>query len=798
MSDIVRVGDNTNLTVPGGVGGPGGFQHAGESGPKPAEDAQLQDLLGSLRRHWLLISVISLVAGAAMTWWVTRQIPMYAATAVIRIADARSAMTGGLADNVDEAVLGEKADPLISHLQILKSRELIGRVVDREQLRFQASKGFNVALLQGSTAASPESEGTIALSFARDGFTATQAGARVRARYGAPAKLPAAEIRIAQRPVVTEAEVRVLDREKAIDELLEDLSTVQRENTNVVDVRFKHPSPAIARKTANTAVEEFRNTNAQSAQSQSTTRRRFLEEQLRTMDSLVAGSQQQLVDFRSRNAVYSSANQLTASQSSLAGLDAQRQELATERQVFADLLTRLSRTRGDDMSVLVSTPGWEKNPLLIQLATQLGQYETTRDSLTSGTWAVARTHPNVVRLDSLITRTRGRIQALARSHVLALNARIAAIDSARGIASRSMAAMPSTEAEEVRLTQELESRTRIVDQLRQEHQKARIAEAVEAGQIEIIDRATEPRRPLPNNGPYKVVFAMMVGFMGASVLGLVRDRSNKTIRHREDAEAVLNVPVLAIVPALRNTSEKKILPFRRSKSAALAVRPVVVDDYRAGGTEAYRTLRTNLLFSSMVGPLKRVAITSTFAAEGKTTTAANLAASFAQQGLRVLLVDCDLRRAQLHRTFDLQREPGLTNVLVGSATLDGAIRLTRIDGVSVLPAGYAAPNPTELLGSINFKETLDRAAADFDVMVIDAPPVMVAADAAIIGTLVDGMVMVVRAGATDRNAASVAVHQLASVGARILGSVLNDPHSSLQQYGYYYHEYYRTYHEQNT
>jgi capsular exopolysaccharide synthesis family protein len=186
-------------------------------------------------------------------------------------------------------------------------------------------------------------------------------------------------------------------------------------------------------------------------------------------------------------------------------------------------------------------------------------------------------------------------------------------------------------------------------------------------------------------------------------------------------------------------------------------------------------------------------ITSAGPKEGKSTTAANLAVAFAQQGQRVVLVDCDLRRPRVHTLFDVSQNPGLTNLLLGDATLDQVVRPTRVPGLSVITSGPLPPNPVELLGSQQMRDVLER--IESDLVVLDTPPMLVASDAAVLARAADGVLMVVRAGTTQRGALQESAQQLASIGARLVGTVLNDPDAEVAKYASYYQYYFNNYYE---
>jgi capsular exopolysaccharide synthesis family protein len=200
---------------------------------------------------------------------------------------------------------------------------------------------------------------------------------------------------------------------------------------------------------------------------------------------------------------------------------------------------------------------------------------------------------------------------------------------------------------------------------------------------------------------------------------------------------------------------------------------------------AFRTLRTNILFAQGHA-MRTMVVTSAAPGEGKTVTAANLAVTFARDGKQVLLVDCDLPRARLHTMFGLSRGPGLTEVLSERASLDVVIRSTPVQGLSLLPVGARHPGSPDLLKSAQLRELLQELADRFDLVILDTPPVLALTDAAILAALADGVVLVVRAGKTDRDAVQEAFRQLTAVGARVVGTVLNDPTETAPRYEYSY------------
>jgi len=202
--------------------------------------------------------------------------------------------------------------------------------------------------------------------------------------------------------------------------------------------------------------------------------------------------------------------------------------------------------------------------------------------------------------------------------------------------------------------------------------------------------------------------------------------------------------------------------------------------------EQFRTIRTNIQFSSIDQELQTIIVTSSGPAEGKSTTTANLAVVFAQQGKRVLLIDADLRKPTVHYTFRQENHIGLSNVLTRQSTLQEAVKVTSQDKLWVLSSGPIPPNPSELLGSKGMQTLLEQAKEEYDVIILDTPPVLAVTDAQILSNTADGVVLVVSSGKTETESAKKAKELLESAKAKILGVVLNNKKVQDSQYYYYY------------
>jgi succinoglycan biosynthesis transport protein ExoP len=767
------------------------------------ESAGVREYLAIVRRQfWLVLSILAIAVGVTLYMILTAP-ALYRAVAVVRLADARRALTGGMDADAGTGSLGRETDQLQSMIQVLMSRAIAGEAVDRDGLRLVPTREQHFVEGMTNIKVDPSAPfDTIRFSFDGDGVTARGRQAAVHAGYGQPLDIQGVHLTVARRPAVTSSIFQVISREEAIGDVLGSFFAAPRPKTDIIDLAYVGLDALQAQRVTNSMAMAFQAYNAQNAQQQSKRRRLFLEAQLQQTDSMLSQAQASYSSFRSRKQVFSTKEKATAQQTNIIDIDMKRAELDADRRMYEGLLAEAQRTdqpASGGLQALVSSSGIAGNPVVMQLYTQLTGYETARDNLVTA--GAARTNPDVIALDGSIQATRTKLLAAVRSQLTGIDAKIAAMDKLRAVSAVQIATMPAAETEEAQLEQQVANIQKIADQLQDEHQKAKIAEAVEAGQVEIVDLASVPWGPVPTSKTRKFALGILLGLMMGVGAAVFVDGLNTSIRRRDDVERVLQIPGLAVIPKFAAAAtNSRLLGQRRlagngKDHPASALRDhslVTIVDAGSSGAEAYRTLRTNLIFSQAVQTLRTMVITSASPGEGKTTTAANLAVSFAQQGMRILLVDCDLRRSRIHKLFEIARGPGITELVIGQETQDDVVRETSITGLYVVPSGQLPPNPSELLGGDRMRRVLASLAEGYDMVIMDSPPLLAASDGAILATMVDGVVMVVRAGVTEEEAAQQAMQQLGSVGARVVGAVLNDPDSKVPQYGSYYRYEYAT------
>lgn len=793
MAELVPY-DHRRVEV-GPVHGGGGPSSMFEGYPETEPESRgIREYIAIVRRHWILFSSIVVAALALTVYLVVTAAPQYRAVSVIRLADARRAMTGAAGSEVSD-VIGRETDVLLSQIQILQSRQLARTVVLREGLRFVPVENQPyLPELQAIQVSENVTADSVSLAFRDDGYSVTDGHQTVAATYGAPAGIGGVSFVVTAKPRLRSANFHVISTDAAMQRLLDNFRATPRPKTDIIDLAYVSNEPHRAQQIANAMSLTFQSYSGQTAQSQSRRRRIFLEEQLKQTDVLLRNAMAAYSNFRSGQQVFSSKEMASAQQSGIVNVEMRRAELDAQKRTYLSLLAQAQRNPSSDGALrsLVSAPGIAVNPVIIQLYTQLSTYEIQRDSLTTA--GAANQNPDVVGLTSLINSTSSRILAAVRSQISQLDASIAALDNLKVRSSAEIARLPGTETQEAQLNQQVQTFQKITDQLQGELQKAKMSEAVETGQVQIIDMADVPSEPMAAGRFRKLALGLLLGLMLGFGAASVVDGMNTSIRGRDDVERGLNVPGLAVIPQFLTTANsRKLLPSalkqrsngNHAKKSALE-ELVTITAAQSSSAEAYRTLRTNLIFSQSVQTLRTLVVTSASPGEGKTTTAANLAVSFAQQGMRVLIMDCDLRRARLHKVFGVAREPGLTELVLEREPQETTIRDTEVPGLYVLPSGVLPPNPAELLGGEKMRKALASLSEAFDLLILDSPPLLAASDAAILSTMADGTVIVIRAGVTELEAGQQAIQQLNVVGARVVGAVLNDPDSKLPTYGPYY------------
>jgi len=341
------------------------------------------------------------------------------------------------------------------------------------------------------------------------------------------------------------------------------------------------------------------------------------------------------------------------------------------------------------------------------------------------------------------------------------------------------------------LARDAENNAKVYGLITQRHKEIDLTGMLRANNVRILDRAVPPRSPASPRLSFNIGIGLIAGLVLGVLLASVIEALDNTVKTPEAAEALVGAPLLGMLPILSHSKHRTI---ENAPDRDLTV----FKDPTSAAAEACRSIRTNLMFLSAQKEIRVFVMTSPGPQDGKTTAAISLAITMAQGGARVLLVDADMRKPRIHRSFGLKSDRGLSTVMMGDASLADVTLHSEVPNLDIIPCGPMPPNPAELFHTDRFREILARCRQDYDRVVLDAPPTAPVTDPAVLGSLADGVVMVLRAGHTTREAVMHSRRRLVDGGARVLGLIMNktDRRSGGYGYGYGYYEpysrYYRT------
>ena len=571
-------------------------------------------------------------------------------------------------------------------------------------------------------------------------------------------------------------------------------------NADLLEVTCEGPSPAEAHQLCETTLAGYMRLRTELRRAEATLTADFLREQAGRLGEQLAAAEGSLEAYGRRNQVVALNDRATAEVQQLVQLKAQRDQLEAERVALA-LLIRDIEARGSGTRRyrdLASFPTFLQNYAVAELITTLADLENRRSDI-----ATRRSERNadVVALDMRIADIDRQLRGMAVSYERALSAQIGSLDETLAGTARRLAVIPTQQVEFARLERKVDLLDELYRMLETRLREAEVAEAVELPSVRVVDAASLPFRPASPNVPLNLVLGFLLAITSGLGLALYREFRETRVRERQDVERQTGLPVLTVVPTLRHAGSVMSLPalsrpgrhevrqrLRTTKAlwrgklgkGKKEQEPVF---YRPGedtqvALECFRSLAADLAFaarSSGNGGFRSVVITSAGRDEGKTLTACNLALVRAAQGSRTLLIDADMRGSGVAKFFDFPRSAlGLSDVLAGSAEVGTVWRGVVPDSeLWVLPAGTPTPHSADLLES-NFHEVIESAELQFDLIIVDTPPLNVITDAATVASMVDAVVVVVREGVTEREDLEYTVARLNRAAGNIVGVVLND------------------------
>ncbi len=755
---------------------------------RPKESAYMLGFWNVLNRHRLLAFGVPVLVFAATAAFVLLMTPTYEADASLRV-DQETPRIPMLDALRTLSISTGASSKLATEMGVLGSRTLAEDVVDSLGLTLSVSHPRRTPrseLFSSVRVARSPAGAEYALQRASGRFVATDEGGR-RLGEAAPGewlRLPSVALLLAPGAAhYDRIAIRVAPFEKAVQRFRKTLSVDRPDrDADLIAIAYQGADPELVQAVPNLLMKLFLAQRRKAQGSQGTASAAFLTAQIDTLSVQLRAAEDALRRFRERHDVISPEAEAKAEVASLVDLRAQRDVIDAERTALARLLDELratpaSPTTASPLRRLIAFPTLLKNPAASEMLRSLTEIENQRQDLLS-----RRTpeDPDVQALTERVHQLEQQLAGISSTYLQGLTNQVAALDGTLARSSSTLDSVPATEIAYARLERQAKLLGDIYVMLQTRLKETEISAASVDPTVRVVDPAILPFKPIRPNIPLSLGMAVLVGLVMGFGLAFVREYLDRSVRTREELQyASGNVPVLATIPRVEHELTAPMWRVWRRGGSTMPgdVRHqlAAARDPHGAVSEAYRSLRTNITFSRPERAPTTLVFTSAEPGDGKSTSTGNLAATLAHQGVRCILVDADLRRGFLHDLVGAQGRPGLSDLLVGAFELEEAVQKVQLEGgaFDFVAAGTVPPNPAELLGSPRMGELLDRLRSAYDMVLLDAPPLNLVTDAAVLGTRADGVILVARAGVTERGALQYAVEQLRAVRAPILGSVLN-------------------------
>lgn len=557
--------------------------------------------------------------------------------------------------------------------------------------------------------------------------------------------------------------------------------------TNLVEIRFRNPDPKIATAITNAILDAYMERDLR-ARFEGTNRvSNWLSQQLSALKKQVEDSQQQVAQYqKANNLIGLNADGQTLVTDSLQTVNQQLAEAQADR-IVKEARYRLAQTRNPELLVSVA-PGTtltslreQQSELMVQYAQLKSKYGPNWPKVKEAEKQLADVQSSIdTEINNLTNRFEEEYNASVKTENL-LHDRL------EQIKSEAYKANESTAEFEI-LKHGAESASDLYDALQTKLKEAGITAGLNSNDIDVVDRAAVPSLPVSPKKRRDLLVGLAAGLFIGIIAALFLESLDDTIRTSDDSEAISGLPSLAVIPHFDvlkriGTSQAETTAIEKERNSRVSGDLISYTDPQSIIAEGFRTLRSSLLLSAVDREPRLILLTSSFASEGKSTCAANLAISFARRSARVLLVDSDLRKGTLHLKFKTSNRAGLSTLLSresGSEVYEQP--LPDLPNLTVITRGPIAPNPGEMLASRSMEDLLLQWRLEYDHVIFDTSPVLAVSDTLSLAPLVDAVFILVRSGVTRKKALSRVRDLLRRANARVLGTVVNDVDLRLENY----------------
>lgn len=717
-------------------------------------DTHLLDRLNAIYKYRVIVLTVFLLVMLVSLVRVYTTTPMYRATTSLLIEDERSASVAGF--NASNPDYYQDPEPYYqTQLRILTGRELGSKVVQRLALQ-------NVPEFNGQ---GPRRTGLAVVIHTMKRQTLSVA----RLFTGAPAP-----------PDENAKSTATVD--DLVNQFLGAIDVEPVRGSRLYHVSVRSADPGFAARAADTVVEEYVAQNFKLRTETTENSLKFLAEEILKQQKKVEDAERAMAEYRETHNALSLEDRQNTVVSSLNQVNEQYTRARTDR-IQKEAVYNQVRSL-PSAALAESIPAVTQNPAVQNLRQRLAELHRQRTTLNE---RYGPKNPQVIENENAIADTTKHYQDALRAAVesirndyettVSLERRLAAaLEDSKGAAMD----LNRKSVNYTVLDREAQSARQTYEALLQRQNELQIVSNSGGNNVRLMDRAVVPGAPFSPDIRRSLMLGALAGSLLALGLVLGIDYLDDTVKTPEDLTRRLKLPFLGLVPAMKGTHQ-----------------PLLSRDVPHEFGEAFRALRTSLVFSSGTEGTRVIGVTSAQPLEGKTTTACNMAIALAFGGSRVLLIDADMRRPSVARTMGMENTIGLSHLLTGQATPRQTIRRSSVQNLWVMSAGMTPPNPSELLASDRMKTLIANVqSGPFDWVIIDTPPVLAVTDAVIIAPWVSGMVFVIGSEMTQRRLAERAVETLMTSRPRVLGAVLNrvdiirNKYYYSRYYGYKYKNYY--------
>ena len=746
------------------------------------------------RRLWLVVLIFGVTTASAI-WAVSQQRMIYRTTSSIQINDPLE-ITRGL--NVSRGLSGVSlfVDPIESEIQVLHSAQVARRVVNELGMRVLPENPNLVRsdLFVDAWVDPAMLDGPLQLAYDTEGVRARILDANGKELVEGPVGtvLEMEMLRLTPRsPPNEERRFGLVIRPTTVvqNEILGRLDAQSVELTNIVSVSYTGPDPIMATRILDGATGALQDFGRDKVRDGVRAELEFIVKQLDTALAALQASSQEIRTFKES----AEFTDLTIQEQQLVNnfqrTDDRLQALLTQQDALQalDVSLEASGVEGVNLVSFMAALPAGVNPQIRGIADDI-QDDKNEVQVLLTERRMTEAHNAVRAVRARLSIRERDLRSAVEQNLLVLGGQIGDERNQLNQIRAEQASFPELENRLSELNNQLSLDQETVRTMRSRQYQAEITVAAASTYVLVVDSASVAV-PVAPAGQTNLLLGAILGLILGIGAAFFLEYLDRTVRTSAEVEMLLSIPVLGVIPRLRKISLDSEAGDGDSDLPLL-----VALDPLDPAAEAYRTLRMNLMFMSTEDkPIQTLLFSSPGPNEGKSTTSINVAVMLAQQGQRVLLMDADVRRPALHRAMDVLREPGLTNLLIGDATIREAVRPNVLPNLDVLPSGPFPPNPSELLNSKKMQELLRELEGTYKHIIIDSPPILAVTDSAILATHTDGMVLVLRSGETEQRAAERAIDQVRRVGVRVFGAVLNEVASTTVEESHYM-QYYYSYH----